>query len=226
MSLEVVSTLSEQVRSTKSRPYRMSRRAELVDETRQRITEAAVRLHTTVGPANTSISTVAEAAGVTRLTVYRHFPDLDHLFFACTAHWFALHPPPDPEAWRAVPELAARARRAFAELYGWYGQNADDLFPINRDEAAIPREAAERRRATSAAYVAALVDGHAPAGVGGHGLRAIAGHLTSFWTWRSLVVEQGLTTDEAVDLAVLMLTDTASRLTLASTRQRPSGGSR
>jgi AcrR family transcriptional regulator len=188
----------------------MRRRLELVDETRQRITEAAVRLHTTIGPAHTSISTVAEAAGVTRLTVYRHFPDLDHLFVACTTHWFALHPPPDPETWRAVPDFATRGRQAVGELYGWYSQNADDLFPINRDEAAIPREAAERRRATSAAYVAAIVDGHAPRGAPGHALRAIAGHLTSFWTWRSLVVEQGLTNDEAIAAAVRILIDTAS----------------
>ena len=75
------------MRSTKTRPYRMRRRAEQVDETRLRITEAAVRLHTTVGPAHTSIAAIAEAAGVTRLTVYRHFADLDTLFEACTAHW-------------------------------------------------------------------------------------------------------------------------------------------
>src|SRR6185295_8878842 len=113
MTWKPVSTLSEQVRSTKSRPYQMRRRAELVDETRERIVEAAVRLHTTVGPAHTSISTVADAAGVTRLTVYRHFPDLEHLFVACTSHWLAAHPPPDPAAWGAIADLTERARRGF-----------------------------------------------------------------------------------------------------------------
>ena len=83
------------MRSTKSRPYRMTRRAALVDETRQRITEATARLHTTVGPANTSVASIAEEAGVTRLTVYRHFPDLEVLFQACRAHWRAENPPPD-----------------------------------------------------------------------------------------------------------------------------------
>ncbi|HEX7472558.1 MAG TPA: helix-turn-helix domain-containing protein, partial [Candidatus Limnocylindrales bacterium] len=105
----------------------MRRRAELVDETRLRITEAAVRLHTTVGPANTSITGIAEEAGVTRLTVYRHFPDLEELFDACRGHWMSEHQPPDLAAWRAIPGLEDRARQAFADLYGWYGQNADDL---------------------------------------------------------------------------------------------------
>src|SRR5665811_1687119 len=90
-----MSISSEQMRSIKSRPYRMKRRAEQVDETRQRITEAAVRLHTTVGPAHSSIAAVAEEAGVTRLTVYRHFADLDALFAACRAHWSAQNPRPD-----------------------------------------------------------------------------------------------------------------------------------
>ena len=67
--------MRKQMRSTKSRPYRMQRRAAQVDETRLKITEAAVRLHTTVGPSQTSIAAVAEEAGVTRLTVYRHFAD-------------------------------------------------------------------------------------------------------------------------------------------------------
>jgi AcrR family transcriptional regulator len=83
----------------------MGHRAELVEQTRQRITDAAVRLHTTVGPANTSISTVAAEAGVTRLTVYRHFSDLEALFAACRAHWFGQHRPPDISAWRAIPDL-------------------------------------------------------------------------------------------------------------------------
>src|SRR5664279_3539515 len=112
-----LSTLSDHVRSINSRPYRMRRRAELVDETRLRITEAAVRLHTTVGPANTSITGIAEEAGVTRLTVYRHFPDIEELFDACRGHWMSQHQPPDLAAWLEIPRLEDRARRAFADLY-------------------------------------------------------------------------------------------------------------
>src|SRR5450756_2236866 len=90
-----MSISSEQMRATKSRPYHMRRRAEQVNQTRERITEAAARLHTTVGPAHSSIAAIAEEAGVTRLTVYRHFAHLDALFEACRAHWSARHPRPD-----------------------------------------------------------------------------------------------------------------------------------
>jgi AcrR family transcriptional regulator len=185
----------------------MHRRAELVDGTRQHIVEAAVRLHTTVGPANTSISNVAEEAGVTRLTVYRHFSDLEGLFEACRGHWRREHRPPDVAAWGAVPRLEDRARRGFGELYAWFGRNGDDLYPINRDATRMPAGAQEAQRTESAAIARTLVGDHPPAGRGGRRLRAVAGHLVSYWTWRSLVVEQGLTTDEAVDLAVGILVD-------------------
>src|SRR5438034_9663481 len=86
------------------RPYRMKRRAELEERTRRRITESAVALHGTVGPARTSISAVAERAGVRRSTVYRHFPDEPALFAACSAHWRAANPRPDLERWSAIED--------------------------------------------------------------------------------------------------------------------------
>jgi len=62
-------------RPAQQRGYTMRARQENVDQTRLRITEATVRLHEEVGPAATTVSAVADRAGVTRLTVYRHFPD-------------------------------------------------------------------------------------------------------------------------------------------------------
>jgi AcrR family transcriptional regulator len=187
----------------------MRRRAELVDQTRLRITEAAVRLHTTVGPAHTSIAAIAEQAGVTRLTVYRHFADLDAVFVACMAHWAARNPRPDAAAWTVIPDLRGRARRAFEELYGWYRDHADDLYPINRDAAAMPLSAQQARDAGTAALADAIVawqtgDDTDPGG-DGRLLRAVAGHLVDFWTWRSLVIQQGLDDDEAVEVAVTLL---------------------
>lgn len=202
--------MSEQVRSTNSRPYRMRRRAELVDQTRLRITEAAVRLHTTVGPANTSISTVAEEAGVTRLTVYRHFRDQDELFDACRRHWYTANPPPDATAWRAIPVLEDRARRCFSELYGWYREHGAELFPIYRDMATMPRSTQEEIRAQWAAVADALVDGIPVSRTAKRSLRAVAGHLIGLMTWRSLVLEQGLVADESVDVAVRLLCAAAS----------------
>jgi AcrR family transcriptional regulator len=188
----------------------MRRRAEQVDQTRQRITEAAVRLHTTVGPAHTSIAAVAEEAGVTRLTVYRHFADLDALFEACRAHWSARNPRPDPGAWPAIPDLEERARRAFSELYGWYRDHADELYPIYRDAAAMPLSAQQATEAGNRMLADALVAGHADADTDSDGngrlLPAVARHLVDFLTWRSLVIQLGLRDREAVKIAVRMLT--------------------
>jgi AcrR family transcriptional regulator len=187
----------------------MVRRAELVDETRQRITEAAVRLHTTVGPAHTSIAAVAEEAGVTRLTVYRHFADLDTLFQACRAHWLAQLPPPDARTWVAIPDLEPRARHALGELYAWYRERGDDLFPIARDEASLPLSAQRARAAENRALGDALVSGFAADDEDGRALRAVARHLAEFWTWRSLVVIQGLDDRAAVEIAVRFLMSAA-----------------
>lgn len=183
----------------------MRKRAELVDQTRQRITEAAVRLHTTIGPAEASLSAVAEEAGVTRLTLYRHFATRDDLFAACMSHWRALHPRPDPDSWRVIPTLEGRARRALEELYGWYRENGDDLYPIYHDSAYTPEGSQKARVATDARVVDAVLDGTNLRGGARKRLRAAAGHIIGFWTWRSFVIEQGLTTQEAVDLAVAIL---------------------
>ena len=56
------------------RPYRKTRRAELERETRLRITESAMELHGTIGPARTSVSAVAEHAGVRRSTRLQALP--------------------------------------------------------------------------------------------------------------------------------------------------------
>ncbi len=187
------------------RPYRMRRRAEQVEATRLRITEAAVRLHTTVGPSETSIAAVAAEAGVTRLTVYRHFRDPAELFAACMAHWAALHPPPDPAAWATVRDLGERARRALSELYAWYAVAGPDLMPIERDAGRLPAAAREHGRAQGAAVVEAILGGEAGRGRiaadGGRRLRAVVGHVTTLSTWHSLVVDQDLTLAEAADLA-------------------------
>src|SRR6188474_358910 len=133
-----MSISSEQMRTTNARPYRMTRRAESVDATRQQITAATARLHTTIGPANTTVAAIADEAGVTRLTVYRHFADLDVLFEACRAHWRAENPPPDATAWSVIPGLEARTRTALSRLYAWYRTHADELFPIYRDISTMP----------------------------------------------------------------------------------------
>ena len=180
----------------------MARRAESVDETRQRITDAAIRLHTTIGPANTTIAGIAEEAGVTRLTVYRHFPDAAVLFEACRGEWRARQPPPDPSPWPLIGDLEERARHALGALYAWYGSRGDDLYPIQRDFGAIPAAAQEELIGDGARMAEALVAGHVEPGPAGRRLRAVAGHVTGFWTWWTLVRHEGLSDTEAADVAV------------------------
>ena len=192
--------MKEQTRSPKSRQYRMGRRADLVDQTRQRITEAAVRLHTSIGPSATSMSAVADEAEVTRLTLYRHFPSKDELFGACMGHWRSLHPPPDPDRWRAITSFEARVRRALDDLYGWFSENGDDLYPIYRDAAYTPPSNQRARQATNERMVDAVL-GEDGVGNRARQLRAAMGHVVGFWTWRSLVVDQGLSTADASAMA-------------------------
>src|SRR5215218_7387650 len=120
------------------RPYRMKRRAELEARTRQRITESTVELHGTLGPSRTSISAVAERAGVRRSTVYRHFPDEAALFAACSSHWRAANPPPDPRAWAAIEDPHERTDTALRELYAFYGRTEEMYASLLRDEPLVP----------------------------------------------------------------------------------------
>src|SRR4029079_7377243 len=106
--------------SDQKRPSRMKRRAELEEQTRTRITESAMALHEELGPARTSVSAIAERAGVRRSTVYRHFPDEEALFDACSSHWRATNPPPVLDAWAAIADPAERTETALPELYAFY----------------------------------------------------------------------------------------------------------
>jgi AcrR family transcriptional regulator len=104
------------------RKYTKTRRAEQQNETRARIVEAAVNLHEALGPAQTSIRAIAEAAGVQRLTVYRHFPDDASLFEACTSHYLGLHPPPQPAAWADIEHPGKRSYAALLAFYQYFRQ--------------------------------------------------------------------------------------------------------
>ena len=120
------------------RKYELKKRAEQQEETRRRITEATVELHRTVGPAATRISEIARRAGVQRVTVYSHFPDETALFAACSAHWRALHPAPDPGLWRATADAGERLRLGLCELYAWYRETEPMTGNILRDAELVP----------------------------------------------------------------------------------------
>jgi AcrR family transcriptional regulator len=185
---------------TNTRRYTKRRRAESEAETRQRITEAAMELHGTIGPARTTISAVADRAGVQRATVYRHFPDEEALFGACSAHWAALHPPPDPGEWAAIAEPGTRLRAGLANIYAWYGSDVQMFVNTRRDAALAPamRAPVARGQAAMAAMVEALVKGRPERGNRRRRVRGAIDHAAAFGTWYSLTQEGGLTDEEAI----------------------------
>jgi AcrR family transcriptional regulator len=184
------------------RPYRMKRRAELEAATRLRITESAVALHGTVGPAHTSISAIAEHAGVRRSTVYRHFPDEAALFAACSSHWRAANPRPELARWRVIEDPDERLRVALAELYEYYRRTEGMLENLLRDEATVPSVKVHFSafHAFLADAVAVLMHGRGLRGGAAKRVRAAIGHALSFGTWQSLAREQGLDDRQAADL--------------------------
>lgn len=204
------------------RRYQMRRRAERVDRTRLRITEAAMQLHTTVGPSAASLSGIAERAGVTRVTLYRHFADADELFAACMGHWRSLHPPPDVGAWGAVPDFEIRLRLAIGQVYAWYDENAGDLYPIYQDAAHTPASNRAARRATNERMTDAILDGVTASAAERRRLRAAVRHVVGFWTWRSLSVDGELSQREAVRLAVAFVLAAALAAPRRSVRPRRS----
>lgn len=184
--------------------YELKRRAEKQAETRDRIVRATVELHTSLGPARTSVSAIAERAGVQRHTVYAHFPDERSLFAACSSHWRAQHPFPDVEAWLGEPDARRRLRRALRELYAWYAEVEQDLSLFRRDgHHPVQRallDAGDRRLEDAADALAAGLSRR-------KGVRAAVGHALAFETWRSLVRREGLSRDAAV-AAMLGLIET------------------
>lgn len=188
--------------SDRKRPYRKTRRAELEEETRRRITESAVALHAELGPARTSMSAIAEHAGVPRSTLYRHFADDEAMFAACSAHWSAANPPPDPSGWPAIADPAQRTATALRELYAYYARNEQMLGSLVRDEQLVP--IVGQLFAAYHGYLAAIADmlmaGRGLRGRARQRTRAAIGHALGFVTWRSLVREQGLGEADAVAL--------------------------
>jgi AcrR family transcriptional regulator len=190
------------------RPYRMKKRAELEEATRRRITESAVALHGTVGPARTSVSALAEHAGVRRSTVYRHFPDEASLFAACTAHWMQANPVPDIGSWAGIEDPDERLRAALAALYPYYRRTAGMMENLIRDEPVS--ELVQKHFAAYRGYIEAaretLLRGRTSRGRGRARERAAIGHALAFATWRSLTLDEGLDDGQAVELVTRLVT--------------------
>ena len=180
-----------------ARTYTLKRRAESQAETRQRIVEAAVDLHGTVGPAATPVRLIAARAGVQRPTVYAHFPDDRSMLLACSGLVAERDPLPEAEPWRAIADAGARLRTGLGALYAWYERNARLTARVLRDAEVHPltREiVALRWDGRFADYRAVLGEALTP-----EAARLLPVAL-SYFTWRALVAEGGLSSAAAAEL--------------------------
>lgn len=190
-----------------TRKYELKERARSQSETRQRIVEATFELHSSVGPTRTTISAIAERAGVQRLTVYRHFPDDRSLFQACRGHSVAVKPLPDTSAWAAIDDPEERLLVALGEIYAFFGSTEQLTANLRRDLPDLP--VLQEVAAPSVRYwdnLRAVLDrGWKTRGRKRKLTRAVIGHGLEFETWRSLVRRQGLDDTEAAK-AIVQLT--------------------
>src|SRR3954462_6820647 len=191
----------------RKRKYELKARAEAQEETRRRITEVTVQLHQEVGPAKTTISEVAKRAGVQRLTVYNNFPDDAALLGACSAHWVGQHPPPAPAAWQPIRDPVRRARAALTALYRYYRETERMSANVLRDAETMPVLAAILEEGRGA-FIGAVRDDLAAAwgrsGPPNPGLRAALSVALQFDTWRVLARGEGMSDEDAAELAIAM----------------------
>lgn len=184
--------------------YELKRRAERMEETRRRIARATAELHGILGPARTTISAIAERAGVDRVTVYRHFPDDLSLYRACLEHLKEAYPWPDPAPWRAIRDPRERLRIALRDIYGYY-RSVEPVWEKGLPD--LPRlPALQQADAPMFEHWATFPDtlnrGWGAEGRRRERLRAFLGHALQFPTWQSLTRGQGLDDEAAVELIV------------------------
>jgi AcrR family transcriptional regulator len=186
------------------RKYELKRRAERQAQTRRRITEATVDLHEEVGPARTTVAEIARRAGVQRLTVYNHFPEQRDLLAACQAQFLRTHPRPDLAALAAVEDPGERLRLALGGLYRWFRETEPMSANVRRDAALVPalgRLIEETHAPANAELRALLARGFGARGRARRRLEAAIGLAISFWTWRSLARDGGLSDEDAAEVA-------------------------
>jgi AcrR family transcriptional regulator len=176
--------------------------------TRDRITQAAIGLHGSVGPAATTMSAVAERAGVTRATLYRHFPTEEALFAACSQDWLRANPRPDLSAWAAIADPRDRVRAALRAMYRYYRSTEAMLSNLYRDVGSMPAPIARNLVSYPDDMVRAL-DAGWPSGADARVRRAALRHAVAFETWRSLA-RSGLSDEESARLMTELVASAAA----------------
>ena len=188
------------------RKYELKKRAEQVGETRLRITEAAIDLHGSVGPSRTTLSAVAERAGVERRTLYRHFPNEAELFAACSTHYFTANPWPDLDNWRAVRDPHERLELALDELYAYYERTEPMFSNVLRDAEVVDfaRDAVAPLQAYLDEAAEVLIAGRQVRGRRRQLVSGALSHALAFSTWQSLSTN-GIGRSDAAELVTALV---------------------
>jgi AcrR family transcriptional regulator len=205
--------------SAPKRKYELKKRAEGMAETHRRITEAAIELHGSVGPSRTTLSAVAERAGVERRTLYRHFPNEAELFTACSSHYFAANPWPVLGSWRAIRDPQQRLERALDELYAYYERTEPMLTNVLRDAELLDfaRDAVAPLHSYLEEAAEILTVGRPVRGRRRQLLSGALRHALAFSTWHSLTTN-GIGRSDAAKLSAGLVEAAA----VSETANRPS----
>ncbi len=203
------------------RKYQLKKRADEMAATRRRITEAAIELHGTVGPARTTLSALARRAGVQRHTVYRHFPTDADLFGACSAHYSAANPWPDLELWRTISDPHRRLARALDELYAYYERTEPMFSNVLRDAELVDdvRQTLVPLQGYLAEAAEILAAGWPTRGQRRRVLAIAIRHAIDFRAWRSLAADKHITRTEAVELVTALVQAAAAPRRRTAARQ-------
>jgi AcrR family transcriptional regulator len=194
------------------RKYELKQRAAEMAATRERITEAAVELHGTVGPARTTMSAVAKRASVQRHTVL----PLSHRSGTVrrrSSHYLAANPWPDPDPWRAITNPQRRLAHALEQLYAYYERTEPMLSNVFRDAELV--DAVRPTLVPLQTYLAEVAEmlmvGWSTRGGRRRVLAAALHHAIDLRTWRSLAADRNVVRTEAVELVSALVEAAAAQ---------------
>ena len=196
--------------------YELKKRAERQEQTRLRIARATLELHEILGPALTTRSAIAQRAGVTRPTVYSHFPDDLSLGKACSSLELYDNPLPDPGPWQEIADPERRLRMALVELYAYFRHRERLWTNILRDqEMGLTNDDPEAHEADAEIMEPiflhwermkqSLATGWGASDESPQLLLGAIGLALDFQTWRAMVRTQDLSDEQAIELMVGMV---------------------
>lgn len=180
-----------------AREYKMVKRLDKVEETRRRIAKATYELHSTIGPAFTTISLVSERSGLPRQTVYRNFRTNLELFRGCIAFGLETHPLPDPNRWQSIADPSERLQVGLTQLYQWFEATEPVMTNSVRDFGAV-KESAEAMQPVGEIFYSMYET--LRQGWDGAEVAALLSLAVDFATWKKLHRDQGMKSAAIVDM--------------------------